>query len=79
MLSTSEIKNDINNYLKTLSGDERVKILKEIGENLESTDVNIIKKSNVNKRKKEKKENSLKKYRESWKKIRCKEEDIEEE
>ena len=41
MLSTSEIKNDINNYLKTLSGDERVKILKEIGENLESTDVNI--------------------------------------
>ena len=70
---------DIDNYLKSLSNDEKVKVLEEIGQKINLNDLNIIRKSNINKRKKEKKENSLKKYRESWKKLRCKEDDIEEE
>lgn len=72
-------KIDIYNYLNSLPYEKKERFLKTLGEQINYNDMNTIKKSNINKRKKERKHNSLKKYRNSWKELRCKEKDLENE
>ena len=79
MTSTKEDEIDIYKYLNSLPYDKKERVLKTLGQQIDYNDMNIIKTSNINKRKKERKVNSLKKYRNSWKELRCKEEDLENE
>ena len=66
---------EFNNYIKLLSKDERQNFLKELGSQLKPEDLATIKKGSSQKRK----QNLLKKYRNTWKTVRCIEDDLDEE
>ena len=79
MTSITETQNDINInlYLANLSKTNREILLKELGKNLESTEVGIIKASNKEQLRKVRLQKSLQKYRNSWKTLRCSEGDMD--
>ena len=77
MLSSDEKPFDINRYIQSLSTSKKEKLLKDIGKNLDSTEVNIIKDSNVEQRRKVRLHKSLQKYRQGWKTLRCSEGDMD--
>lgn len=76
MSSTSETTFNVHSYINNLSEDEKKEFLKQLGKEMDTTEISIIKKSNQDKRKQERLSKSLQKYRKSWKILRCKEEDL---